>query len=219
MEFVNKHRGLVIGGAILIVFLIVGISFFSKYNGLRNTAISKETALVSQYQDNQNELSNYIVQFKESMGVADIGSERLEAILVEAVKGRYDGEMQPGTGGTMFSAISEAYPDLTATAESYAKVQDLVVSGREAYKNKQSKLLDMIRDYDSWRKTDVFNSWMITTFGLAPSDTLTITIGSGKLEKQEALDKIRQIVLVQESIDSYDTGIIEPLVDSDTDSE
>lgn len=216
MEFINKHRGLVFGAAILIVLLIAGISFFAKINGLRNTAITKEKALISQYGDNQNELSTYIVQFKESMGVANTGADKLDAILADAVKGRYDGNMEPGDSGSMFSAITEAYPDLTATAESYAKVQDLVVSGREAYKNKQSKLLDMIRDYNTWRETDLFNSWLISTFGLAPSNNLVVKVGSDTYRGEEALEKISQIVLVQDSIDSYDTGILEPLVDTDS---
>lgn len=199
-----------IGLALLLVLsLIIG---FSKFNGLRNQAVTKEAALVAQYQDNQNELSTYVLQFKESMGVAAKGTERLEAILVEAIKGRYDGNMEPGTGGSMFSAIAEAYPDLTATTESYAKVQDLVVSGRNAYKNKQTKLLDMIRDYETWRETDIINSFIIRNWVGAPTERLKVTVDGDTFTGAAALDKISQIVLTRDAIDSYKTGEMDALI-------
>jgi hypothetical protein len=215
-EFLKKYKGLVITGVVVLIVLIVAGSLYGNVNSLRNTAIQKEAALVAQYGDNQNELSTYIVQFKESLGVADQGSERLEGILVEAVKGRYDGKMEPGDSGSLFSAITEAYPDLTATTESYAKVQDLVVSGRNAYKNKQSKLLDMIRDYNTWRETDFIDSWIIRNVINAPTDSLKVTVGSNTFRGEDALDKISQIVLVQDAVDSYDTGVLEPLIGDDS---
>lgn len=197
----------------LVIALLVG---FTKFNGLRNQAVSKEAALIAQYQDNQNELSTYILQFKESMGVAAKGSERLEAILVEAIKGRYDGNMSPGTDGSMFSAIAEAYPDLTATTESYAKVQDLVVSGRNAYKNKQTKLLDMIRDYETWRETDLINSFIIRNWVGAPTDRLKVTVDGEDFIGEAALAKISQIVLTRDAIDAYSTGEMDALIVDDT---
>lgn len=215
-EFLKKYKGLVITGVVVLIVLIVAGSLYGNVNSLRNTAIQKEAALVAQYSDNQNELSTYVVQFKESLGVADQGSERLEGILVEAVKGRYDGNMEPGDSGSLFSAITEAYPDLTATTESYAKVQDLVVSGRNAYKNKQSKLLDMIRDYNTWRETDFIDSWIIRNVINAPTDSLKVTVGSNTFRGEDALDKISQIVLVQDAVDSYDTGVLEPLIGDDS---
>lgn len=213
VEFISKHKiGVVVGAVALVIVAIVAMVFYSKVNGLRNTAISKETALVSQYKDNQNELSTYILQFKETMGVANVGADRLEDILVDAVKGRYDGNMEPGDSGSMFSAIAEAYPDLTATSESYAKVQDLVVSGRNAYKNQQTKLLDMIRDYDSWRNRDFIDSLIVRDWIGAPTDLLKVNVAGVTYKGEDALEKISEIVLVQDAIDSYDTGIQEPLI-------
>lgn len=204
-------RAMTIIGIVAFVGIMAMIGF-GKVNGLRNDLIQKEASLVAQYKDNQNELSTYILQFKESMGVAGKGSERLEEILTEAVKGRYDGNMEPGTGGSMFSAITEAYPDLTATTESYNKVQDLVVSGREGYKNKQTKLLDMIRDYDTWRESDLVNSFIIKNFLNAPTDRMKVTVGEQTFKGQDALDKISQIVLTKDAIDSYETGETDALI-------
>lgn len=207
---------LIVAGGVILLLLITAMTMFGKVNSLRNSVVQKEAALIAQYQDNQNELSNYILSFKESMGVAAKGSERLEEILTEAIKGRYDGNMAPGTGGSMFSAITEAYPDLTATTESYNKVQDLVVSGREGYKNKQTKLLDMIRDYNTFRESDIVNSWIIKTLLKAPTDRLEVTVGDNTFRGRDALDKISQIVLTKDAVKSYETGETEALITDDS---
>ena len=184
-------------------------------NGTRGTVITKENALIAQYKDNQNELSTYILQFNESLGIADRQSDKLNEIILDAVKGRYDNDtsLQPGTGGAMFSAIAEAYPDLTATTELYAQVQELVVSGRNAYKNKQSKLLDLIRDYNTYLNQDIFRSWVIDTFIDAPTEDNLVIVDAGVTYKgEDALEQISQIVLTQDAVDAYESGTQNPLI-------
>lgn len=218
MEFVKKYKKLIVGAAIALVLIIVGSSLLGWVNDTRNTGIQKETALVAQYQDNQNELSGYILKFNESLGIADRQSNKLNDILLDAVKGRYDNDssLNPGTGGSMFSAITEAYPDLTATSEVYAKVQDLVVSGRDAYKNKQSLLLDRIRDYNSWRETDLARSWLVDTLGF-PSDNLKVTVGNNTYRGLDALDQISRLVLTEDAVTAYETGTQDPLLTPESD--
>lgn len=215
MDFVKKNKPLIIGAAVVATLIIVVISFISSVNNTRNTLIQKEQKLVAQYQSNQNELSTYILQFKESMGVADAGSEKLNKILTDAISGRYDNNMQPGTGGSMFSAITEAYPDLTATTASYAKVQDLVVSGRNQYRNAQNLLLDKVRDYETWTKSGFVNSYIIKNVLNAPTSDMKVTVGANTFRGQDALDKMSQLVLIQEAINSYETGTTEPLIGGD----
>lgn len=203
-------KGLFIG-APLVLLLIVGISIFGYTNNVRNEGIRHEAALVAQYQDNQNELSTYILQFNESLGIADRQSERLNTILVEAVKGRYDGNMEPGTGGSMFSAITEAYPDLTASTASYEKVQELVISGRNAYKNKQSMLLDRIRVYETWSESGLIRSSVVDSLGF-PSERLEARVGGDVARGRDALDRMKTLVLVGEAVESYETGTTDSLL-------
>lgn len=215
MDFLKNNKGLVIGAAVIAVLAIIGASFYSSINSTKNTLITKEQALVAQYQSNQNELSTYILQFKESLGVADAGSDKLNEILAAAISGRYDGAMEPGTSGSMFSAISEAYPDLTATAESYAKVQDLVVSGRAEYKNSQNLLLDKIRDYKTWTESDFMRSFIVKNVLGAPTDSMKVSVGQNTFRGLDALDKMEQLVLTGDAITAYETGTTEPLISSD----
>lgn len=214
MEFVKNNKTMIILGAIVLVILIFAMSAFNYVNSARNAGIQKETGLVAQYKDNQNELSTYLLQFNETLGIADRQSDVLNDIILDAVKGRYDSDtsLEPGTGGAMFSAIAEAYPDLTATTATYAKVQDLVVSGRNAYKNKQSKLLDLIRDYNTWRETDLIRSFVVKNVLGFPSGTLSVTDSGQTFTGQAALDKISQIVLTQGAVDAYEDGTQEPLI-------
>lgn len=214
MTFVKNHKGLVIGGAVLALLLIVIVSFISSINTTRNTLIQKEQALVGEYKSNQNELSTYTNQVKESLGVADIGNDKVGQILKDAISGRYDGNMQPGTGGSMFSAISEAYPDLTANTAMYAKVQDQVIAGRNSYKNTQNKLIDRARDYETWIQSDIVRSFIVKNILGAPTQNLKINIGETTLRGQDALDKLSQPIMSSDAIKSYDTGVSDPVITS-----
>lgn len=202
----------VIGGALLI--LLIGIlTAYGTINSARGGAITRENAIVAQYSDNKAELSKNILIINETLGIADRQSDVLNKILADAVQGRYDGDLQPGTGGTMFSAIAEAYPDLTATSESYQKVQDAISSQRESFKKQQSKLLDMIRNYKDWTKADLFRSWVLDAFiGGTPTDNLEIQHNGQPLKGQNALDQISTIITTSDAEDAYSTGTQEPII-------
>jgi hypothetical protein len=214
LDFVKNHKGLGIGGGIIVLLLIMVVSFISSINTTRNTLVTKEQELVGEYKTNQNELSTYTNQVKESIGVADIGNDKVGQILKDAISGRYDNDMQPGTGGSMFSAISEAYPDLTANTAMYAKVQDQVIAGRNQYRNTQNKLIDRARDYETWIQTDFVRSFIVKNILGAPTENLKITIGESTLRGQEALDKLSQPIMSSDAIKAYDTGVSDPVITS-----
>lgn len=215
-----KTKKLIIAGVAALLVIILGFSIYGKVNSINTDGVRMETALNAQYKDNQNELSSYILKFNESLGIADRQSNKLNEIITEAVKGRYDNDtsLQPGTGGAMFSAITEAYPDLTASTESYAKVQDLVVSGRDAYKNKQSKLLDQIRDYQTWQNTGLIQRQVIENMGF-PSKTLKVTDNGVTYTGEDALERMERIVLTDQAVEAYETGTQDPLLTPEDDQQ
>ena len=202
-------KGLLIGGAILVALVIGIVSIFGYVNGLQKTGVQYETALNAQYLDNQNELSSYKASFYEQIGVANLKSDKMDQILEDAVKGRYEGKMDPGTSGSLFSAIAEAYPDISGL-NIYDKIIDHIKAGREAYKQKQSKLLDMLRGYDQWRQSGIIQSRVISAMGY-PSNALRAQIGTNAKYGQAALDQMYVIVLTSDTVKAYETGIDEPL--------
>ena len=198
-------------GATLLAFVLFIVVLFGTVNSYNQKAVRMETALSAQYQANQNELSKFVSSFYETMGIADRKSQQLNTILTDALKGRYEGKTsaQPGQG-QLFSAIVEAYPDLSGL-NTYDKVVDLVVSGRQSYANKQDKLLDMLRSYNSWRNESLFRKPVLNMMGV-PTDSLVARVGNHRSTGEAALEKMHLIVLTSQAQDAYENGTMDPLV-------
>ncbi len=202
-------KGLLITLGVVAAIVVGLFSFYGYVNSMRNDGIRMETALSAQYLDNQNELSSFKSSFYEQVGVANLKSDKLDQIISDAVKGRYDGKMEPGTGGAMFSAITEAYPDLKGQLDLYDRIVDFVRTGRDAYKSKQSKLIDMLRVYDYWRQEGLIKSMFLGNF--FPSQALNARIGTTVSRGQAALDQMYIIVLTSDAKKAYETGTDEPM--------
>jgi hypothetical protein len=202
-------------GATLTAIVIAIGSLYGYYNSVRNEGISLENGLEAQYRTNQNELSTYSLSVLESLGVADKATTKQKEIIVEAIKGRYDGNMEPGTGGAYFSSITEAYPEQTGTTEAYGKVQDQIVAGRNAYKNQQNKLLDQIRAYENWAQQGGVRHIFVSMIGF-PSPTLEATVGDNTYTGAEALKYMKRLVLTEDTATAYETGKTAPLIVPET---
>lgn len=205
--------GLAVLAAVVLFSLIGGFSCYSWVNGLRNDGIKKERALSAQYLDNQNYLSAFISGFYEQVGLVQAQNEAVNTILEDAVKGRYEGQ---GGGYTVnspfFNAVFEAYPEasLEQLLENWGKIQDYVVAQREGYRNVQSKLLDMIREYDTWRETGFVKSAIVRQLGF-PSYRLEARVGDAVITGEAARQKMLQIVLTKAAKDAYESGEMDPL--------
>ena len=203
------HKGLIITVAVLAALVIGVISVFNFASNLQQSGVAQETALNAQYLANQNELSTYISKFYETIGVANLKSDKMDQIITDAVKGRYQGNSsaQPGRG-QLFSAISEAYPN--ADLSIYDRIIDQINSGREAYKAKQDKLVDMLRGYDQWRKSGLIQPIIIRTIGF-PSDALEARIGTDVKRGSAAEEQMWLIVTTTSTSQAYQTGHQDPL--------
>jgi len=201
-----------ITGGILVVLIIAVVSVYGSLNGIQQDGVSFETQLNAQYLDNQNELGSYISGFYEQIGVANLKSDKMDKILSDAVKGRYDSNntsAQVGNG-QLFSAIKEAYPDLGTNLNLYDKILNYVQAGRTAYKNKQSKLLDQLRSYDNWRKSGIIHSMFVRWMGF-PSDALQAHLGATVITGAAAEAQMYIIVLPSDAAQAYQTGTLPPL--------
>lgn len=203
------NKGLIFGGIAVGVLLLIIIIGLASCSSTKSEGVRMEQGLNAQYLDNQNELSSYTSTFYETIGVANLKSDKMDKILSEAVKGRYEGHTsaQPGQG-QLFSAITEAYPNLDLKL--YDKIVDFIKSGREAYKQKQSKLLDMLRQYDTWRNDGLFHPSIVRFLGF-PSQNLEARIGTTVKRGEEARNQMYLIVLTDSTVDAYQTGRQNPL--------
>jgi hypothetical protein len=193
---------LLVGGGLV----VGGLGLYGYANSTRNEAVTREIQLSAQYLSNQNYLSSYISTFYEQVGIANLKSQKMDEILIDAAKGRY-GE-NGIEGGSLMVAIAEAYPDLKSL-DIYDKIMTTVSSGREGYRAIQDKLLDQLRAYDTWRAQGILRSWALGSF--FPSSNLKARIGDTELVGGEALKKMYQIVLASQAKDAYEKGTMDPL--------
>lgn len=196
---------------IVLCLLMGGCSIYGYYAGLQQQTVGDETALNAQYLSNQNYLSNYISGFYEQIGVANLKSERLDTILTDAVKGRYESSGGFAPNGAFFSAIQEAYPDLTQNMQIYDKIVDYIQSHREGYRGIQDKLLDMLRKYDRFRQSGPIQSMIIRNFVGAPTEALVARIGTTSKTGKDALAQMWVIVTTDDTQKAYQTGTMAPL--------
>ena len=207
----------IVGGALALVLAILLIVGCLSYTNTRNELIKNERGLSAQYLDNQNYLSAYISGFYEQVSVAQAQNDALDKILLDAVKGRYAG--QDGGGGytvnsPFFAAIVEAYPEagVAQLIANWGKIQDYIAAGREGYRNTQSKLLDMLRAYDTWRESGILKGVIMNGMILhPPTKRLEARIGDTILTGEAARNKMYQIVLTSLALKAYEDGTLDPL--------
>lgn len=206
-----KNTKALVALALVGILVVTAFIVFGMFNSAQKTMVAKENTVSAQYSDCQDNLSNYIAKIKEALGVADRASTALDTVLTDVVKGRYEtGSTANPTGGSAFSAIVEAYPDLTGITINYEKVQSAIFAGRDGFKNCNTALLDKVRDYNTWRNSGIFQSKINSMVG-APSDNLEARVGANVVYGKAALDAIKRLPLTSEAEDAYETGTMDPL--------
>ena len=196
----------------VIVFLcLISAAVYGFINGIWNDGISYEKQLTAQYLDNQNYLSAYVSGFYEQVGIAQTSGDQLNEILLDTVKGRYD-EGGFSIESPVFAAIVEAYPEagVAQLMENWGRIQDYIASGREGYRSQQSKLLDMLRSYDTWRETGLIKRMIVRTMGF-PSSLLEARLGDTVITGEGARNQMYRIVLTAQALEAYESGTMEPL--------
>jgi hypothetical protein len=202
---------LVIAAIVLGGFLVVGLGLYSYFNGLQQTLAESETELNAAYLDNQNYLSEYISGFREQVGVASFKADKINQILLDAVRGRYESSGGFAPNGAFFSAIQEAYPDLGKNMDIFDKIVEYVQAKRAEYRGRQSYLLDKLRTYDRFCNSGLLQKIMIKSIMGAPTDMLEARIGSSVKKGSAAREQMYLIVLTPDTKEAYETGVMKPL--------
>lgn len=205
MNFRTRNWGI---AAFVAVAAITAVIVWAISNSVTNTGNRKEASLNAQYSNNQNVLSSCIIRIRETAGVTKGQADAFDKIITDAVKGRYDGGTTAQIGqGQLFSAIREAYPNLASLGASFGKVLDVANGCRTDFAGQQTKTLDMLRDFDSWRT----GSFTVRTFGGDfPNDNLVARVGTTEARGKDAEKKMWVIILVGDVLKDYNTGKVVP---------
>lgn len=213
--FISLSRGgkiaVIVSATIVLTLCVTTFGVYGFVNNTWNEGVGLERQASAQYPDCQNNLSAYISGFYEQVGVAQVQSDVLNNVLLDAVKGRYE-EGGFAVGSPMFAAIVEAYPEagVAELMANWGKIQDYISAGREGFRNCQSKLLDVLRAYDTWRQTGLLRRIVVRNLGF-PSENLEARVGEMVFIGEPARSKMYQIVLTSEALAAYESGTMDPL--------
>lgn len=207
-------KKLIIWGSVALIIFITVISTFSYFNGLQQGDVQREVQLSRQYESLKSGLDAFLSTAQEQAGVTKAQSAAFDKIMLDAVQGRYAGKdgkptgANP-TGGSLFSAIAEAYPNLDTLNSSYSRILDTISSGRASFNNNQQKLQDQLREYDQWRKSGIIRSWMIAHVTGAPTDNLVVVNDNGRKTGNAAYDVMSHVITSGVTSQAFSTGKLE----------
>ena len=131
------------GGIIIALVILIGGIFATSYISANNYGVAIEAQLRAERANNQNILAGYTQKIKEAAQVPDMYVADLTKVTEAAIKGRY------GDGGSkaVFQWLQEQNPNLDSKL--YIKLQQIIESGRDEFKNGQTKMLDVKRQYET----------------------------------------------------------------------
>lgn len=206
-------RRLITWVSIIVLSLVIVLSTFSWINGLQVGDTQREVALSRQYESLKTGLDAFLSTAREQAGVTKAQSAAFDKIMLDAVQGRYDKNGKPTganpTGGSLFSAIAEAYPNLDTLNSSYSRILDTISSGRTSFSNNQQKLQDELREYDQWRKSGIIHSWAVSHITGAPTHNLVVNNGTPQYG-QTAYGVMTHVIVSSQTSQSFQSGKLQP---------
>ncbi len=150
----KKQRGAVSGALVgllvmlSLVILTVLVAAMS-YISANNSANAMEQQIKAEYENNKNVLSGYTQKIAEAAQVPDMMRDDLQKVVTGAIQARYGEE---GSKATM-QWLKEQNPQLDP--QIYRKLQQIIEAGRDEFKNSQTRLIDVKRNYE----TSLGNFW------------------------------------------------------------
>ena len=125
------------------IILVFALAFFGMYVSASNTGNALEQQLKAELQNNKNILAQGQQKVLEVAQVPEMYRDDLMKVASAAIQGRY------GEGGSkaMMQWLQEQNPNVDSKI--YLKVQQVVESYRDEFKNGQTKMIDVKRVYET----------------------------------------------------------------------
>lgn len=120
-----------------LVAIVVGV-----FISANNTAVAHEATLKATFDNNQNILASYYQKVGEVAQVPGMMTDAQVKTIRAALEGRY------GADGSraVFQMLTESNP--VVSEQLYTKIQTVIESGRDEFKNNQTMLADKVRAYE-----------------------------------------------------------------------
>jgi hypothetical protein len=144
----KKQRGAISGAVIglivmVVFFLFVTMVVAGSYISAANYGNATEQSLKATKESNRNIFATYGQKVQEAAQVPGMMAEDLQKITTAAIQGRY------GDNGSQAAVqwIREQNPQLDPSL--YRKIQQIIESGRDEFKNGQNRQIDVKRSYET----------------------------------------------------------------------
>lgn len=142
---------------VLVFFLGLGLVLVSTYISYANAGNRIEQALKARKEQNKNIYATYGQKVLEIAQVPEMMRDDLVKVTEAAISGRYGADGSKAT----WQMIKEQNPQLDPNL--YRKIQQVIESGRDEFKNGQQKQIDLVRNYE----TQLGNVWSGFWFHMA----------------------------------------------------
>ena len=127
---------------VMLMFSVAAVALFS-YVSANNYGASIEAQLNSLRDNNQNVLAQGQQKVMEAAQVPSMYKDDFKEIITADVQGRYGKDGSKAT----FQWLKEH--DVNIDAELYRKIQQLIESYRDEFKNSQTRMIDVRRQYEA----------------------------------------------------------------------
>lgn len=127
------------------VVAVVGLAVVGSYISAANYGVEAEAGIKAKYRDNENIYAQGTQKVIEIAQVPDMYAADLKEVVKAAIQGRYG---ENGSQAT-FQWLKEQNPSLDSSM--YKKIQQVIESFRDEFKNAQTGLLDRCQTYEKQR--------------------------------------------------------------------
>lgn len=128
---------------LMVLLIIFGIGGINLWNH-RNKAVDLEERIEAQYTSNKSNYDAMWKSFKEMTQVTELQANQFKELYTDLISGRYENT------DLLFQAVQEQNPQLDTAV--YTELQREISNGRKTFDNNQSKVVDIIREYNSYIK-------------------------------------------------------------------
>ena len=135
--------GAVVGLSFVCLIIVLIIVAATSYISANNYGAGIEAQLNAEYDNNQNILAQGQQKVLEAAQVPAMYKDDFKELIAADIQGRYG----PNGSQATFQWLKER--ELNVDAQLYRKIQQLVESYRDEFKNSQTKMIDVRRQYEA----------------------------------------------------------------------
>lgn len=172
----GSRAGFATGWIVLIAIVVIGVWLAFTLMGFHNVEVQQRNLIVMKQKDNTSEFDNMKKVIREVAQVPEEQFDKLKEIFTSYAEARTPG----GKDGNapMMNWIKEAIPNVDA--KTFENLQNILVSKRDSWTQRQKELLDFKRVHDNILDVGFRGLILTKVFGRSKIDVQIVTSSATK---------------------------------------